>query len=133
MIQITKRKIKQIDTIVLTCPLWVSEPLVADDIQGELFETIDGGTLTYLQTKTNSGKTLTLSSKDNEFQTKEIAQQLINLSNNSIETIINIIDLEDNIIPCRFRYEQNEPVKATPITDSLLVENYNIEIYLRKA
>lgn len=125
-------KIKQIDTIVLTNPIWWDNYNMASKVRAEVEQTIDGGVIVYEQALLPSSENVDLSSgTETGWQTDVVKDSLLTHVNASLGTTFNIITTDDTIIECRYRHEAGA-MSFERVIETLDSAYYTCQIKLAK-
>jgi len=125
--------IKKIGTIDLTNPIWWLEYNQTPNIQSEVSATITGGVIVWEQSYESTAKNISLSSKDNGWQTIAVKDSLKDLVSNSIGTTTTITTTDDEEIQVRFRHEvEGGAITFERVVESKLSNFYTCNIYLAR-
>lgn len=125
-------KIKQIDTIVLTNPIWWENYNMASKVRAEVEQTINGGVIVYEQALLPSSENLDLSSgSDTGWQTDTVKDALLTHVNASLGTTFNVTTTDDTVIACRYRHEAGA-MSFERVVDTLDSAYYTCQIKLAK-
>lgn len=98
-------KIKQLDDIFFTYPLWVEESRISTAIQSTNTSTINGSLVIFEQYNKLNANTLTCISMDNGWIKKDILEKLLLLSNSSLGEIYSAVFTDGSVKKVIFNHE----------------------------
>ena len=125
-------KITHIGSVELTYPLWWDDYNKSDTFFSSTETTITGGTLVWNTIKANSGKSVTLNSRDDAWQKTSVKDAIIDLANTT-DTTTTITLSDGSVLNVRFKHElDGGSVVFERLFDANLVDYYKCKIYLAR-
>ena len=126
-------RIVKIGAITLDNVMWVAEGSDSSGVVAEVVNNLDGGIIVFEQLKRTSRNNLTLTSKDNGWQSISTLDAILSMANSSIGTVFVVEDDDGGTFNARFRHEQaNGAVQFNRLVDAKLSDWYTGTIYLAK-
>jgi len=124
-------KVKQIDTIILSEPLWIEEFDNTINIESEVVRTINGSVLVWERQLNNRTINYTLSNEDS-WQEESVKNLLVAHKLASIGTEFNIVLTDNSTVKVRYRHEVGNAVETDRIIKSNLSSIFRCKIYLAR-
>ena len=126
-------RIAKIGAIVLDNIMWSEEALDSSGVVAEVVNNLDGGIIVFEQLKRISRQNITLTSKDNGWQSEVTLNAILALANSSLGVSVVIEDDDGVTFNARFRHEQaNGAIQFNRLVDAKLTEWYVGTIYIAK-